>query len=79
MIDKVVINQTRTEAIIYMENRIVRLYHSEGKVLDLLAIIIGPWQNIVSSWDSLMSQNEDTVNLSLLDSELLLTYANLCM
>ncbi len=65
MIDKVVINTTKTEAIIYMENRIVRLSHSEGKVLDLLAIIIGPWQNIVSSWDSLMSQNEDTVKINL--------------
>lgn len=65
MIDKVVINQTKTEAVIYMENRIVRLSHSEGKVLDLLAIILGPWTNIVSSWDSLMSMNEDTVKINL--------------
>lgn len=62
MIDKIVLSQDRKNAMIHYDTHSVGLYHSEGLVLDLIALILSP---IVScnydiTWNSYMASFEDT-------------------
>ena len=61
---RIVINKDRTEAIVYIEGKTLTLYHSEGKVVDLVLWYIYPSipknvdvGQIQKAWESSM---EDT-------------------
>lgn len=63
MIDKVVVNQSKTQATIYFTGREpFTLSHSEGRVLDLLVQFLLPIGSINPdvTWNGLLSSHEDT-------------------
>jgi hypothetical protein len=65
MIDKIILSTDRKSATIHYDTHSVGLYHSEAKVLDLLAVILNPANTTVSTWDEyteiIKSSQEDTV------------------
>ena len=68
MIDKIIVSQDRTQIIIYFTDRPnFGLYHSEAKVLDLLAWFLLPIgnTNYDITWDNVMSSQEDTQSIDL--------------
>ena len=72
MIDKIVLSQDRTRCTLYYTNREpFNLYHSEAKVLDLLAWFLLPIESshYDITWDGLMMSQEDTaiINIESLD------------
>lgn len=72
MLDKIVLSQDRTQATLYFTNREpFNLYHSEGLVLDLVALFLAPYgasQDV--TWASYTSSLEDTavIDISKLDA-----------
>lgn len=68
MIDKIVLSTDRKEAVIHFDTHSIRLYHSEAKVLDLIAILLSPRRD-VSDWDTytriMVSSQEDTAIINI--------------
>ena len=70
MIDKIMLSQDRTTATIYYTNRgNFNLYHSEAKVLDLLAWFLLPIESTCYdiTWTGLISSQEDTAIINIED------------
>lgn len=69
MLDKIILSSDRKQAMIHFDTHSVGLYHSEAKVLDLVAIILNPFKTDVSNWDQLTSMysssQEDTAIINI--------------
>ena len=65
LIDKIVVSQDKKTAIIYYtDNTILNLYHSENKVLDLIAVIYSP-KSHCDTWESYTASFEDTQSINI--------------
>jgi len=61
MLYQIAVNQSKTEAYIYyMNGRTIKVSHSEGKVLDLIADILKPMGSQVETITQLMVSQDDT-------------------
>jgi hypothetical protein len=61
MIDKIVMSQDRTRAVIhYTTGRKLELYHSEAKVADLIADILKPIGSQIETMNQLLMSQCDT-------------------
>jgi hypothetical protein len=72
MIDKIMLSQDRKQIVIYYTDRPnFGLYHSEAKVLDLLAWFLTPINSTCYdiTWNGYMSSQEDTAVINLEDLE----------
>lgn len=67
MITKIAVNQSKTEATIYYSSgRQFNLYHSEGKVLDLVAYMITPITTSKDiTWNGLVTADDETVSIEI--------------
>lgn len=67
MIDKIAVNQSKTEASVYYTNgKQINLYHSEGKVLDLIAFITSPMSTSKDiTWNGLVTADDQTVSIEI--------------
>lgn len=65
MIDKIIVNTSRTKATIYYTSgRVFNLYHSQGLVLDLVAFFITPMTTSKDiTWKGLQTSEDDTVSI----------------
>lgn len=70
MLDKIVLSQDRKSAVIHFDTHSVMVSHSEGKVLDLIAMLFSP-QSHIETWDAyhrmMVSSQEDTAIINIED------------
>ena len=68
---KIVLNKNKTEAMVHYESHSVMLYHSDGLVLDLIAVLLAPIGCNVHSMTQVLSSLDDTqsINLSQIETE----------